>query len=340
MNRSLLITLVVFALSACGGSNGSSAVATTTATTCVQSVTPPIAEVVSTVTLIQVKPSSASSCVTVSDTASQAYIDSSAVSKGLLAIFLPGTGGTPEDFPAFLKRGAARGYHMIGLSYVNPQGISDLCDAVDGDTSCTGSAREEGLTGQDVSAAISIAKEDSIEARLAALLKYLSFHRPNDGWGQYLDTQNAIRWEKISVSGNSQGAGYAGYIGKTRRVFRVGMYAGPSDWVKKTNQAPVWFSLNSQTPAVAYFGYNHIPDSIANRSGDPDQVTKVWGASTLFNMQGAVTNTSGAAASSTPRFGGSQRLSTSACAALDATNQHNCPMFRGNEVVWDYVSFP
>jgi hypothetical protein len=340
MNRWISTGLLALSISACGGTGGSNAVATVPTSTCVQSTTPPTAEVTSTVTLIQVKPSSASSCVTVSDNASQAYIDSSAASKGLLAIFLPGTGGLPEDFPAFLKRGAARGYHMIGLSYVNPQGISDLCDAVDGDINCTGAAREEGLTGQDVSSAISITKEDSIEARLAALLKYLSFHRPNDGWGQYLDAQNAIRWEKISVSGNSQGAGYAGYIGKTRKVFRVGMYAGPSDWVKKTNQAAAWFSLISQTPSTAYFGYNHIPDSIANRSGDPDQVTKVWGAPALFNMQGAVTNTSGSAALLTPRFGGSQRLSTTSCAALDATGQHNCPMFRGNEVVWDYVSFP
>jgi hypothetical protein len=340
MNRPIFIALVTLLVSACGGSGSSNAVATSTSTTCVQSTVAPTAQVSATLTLFQVKPSAASSCISGIDNPHQVYVDSSATPKGLLAVFLPGTGGVPEQFPAFLQRGAARGYHTIGLSYINPQSVSDICDAADGDTNCTGLAREEGLTGKDTSSVISISSADGIEARLSALLKYLAFHRPNDGWGQYLDGQNAVRWDKVSVSGNSQGAGHAGYIGKVRKVFRVGMYAGPSDWVKKTNQAPAWFSLASQTPSTAFFGYNHIPDSLANRSGDPDQVTKVWGASSFFNMQGAVTNTSDAAATATPRFNGTQRLSTSGCAALDVTNQHNCPMFKGNEIVWDYVSFP
>jgi hypothetical protein len=340
MNRPIFITLVTLLVSACGGSGSSNAVATSTSTTCVQSTVAPTAQVSATLTLFQVKPSAASSCISGIDNPHQVYVDSSATPKGLLAVFLPGTGGMPEQFPAFLQRGAARGYHTIGLSYINPQSVSDICDAADGDTNCTGLVREEGLTGKDVSSVISVSSADGIEARLSALLKYLAFHRPNDGWGQYLDVQNAVRWDKVSVSGNSQGAGHAGYIGKVRKVFRVGMYSGPSDWVKKTNQAPAWFSLASQTPSTAFFGYNHIPDSLANRSGDPDQVTKVWGTQNFFNMQGAVTNTSGGTALATPSFAGSQRLSTTACVALDTTNQHNCPMFKGNEIAWDYVSFP
>jgi hypothetical protein len=340
MKQPILITTVALLISACGGSGSSIAVTTAPGSACIQSTVAPTAEVSATQTLFQVKPSAASSCITGIDNPHQVYIDSAATPKELLAIFLPGTGGMPEQFPAFLKRGAARGYHTIGLSYINPQSVSDICDAVDGDTNCTGLLREESLSGKDASSLISISSADGIEARLVALLKYLAFHRPNDGWGQYLDGQNAIRWEKVSVSGNSQGAGHASYIGKVRKVYRVGMYAGPSDWVKKTNQAPAWFSLASQTPSSAFFGYNHIPDSLANRSGDPDQVTKVWGTSSFFNMQGTVINTAGGAALSTPPFGGSQRLSTTACVTLDTTNQHNCPMFNGNQVAWDYISFP
>jgi hypothetical protein len=346
LKRSLIPTtvgyflLVVTLLSACGGSSGGESTPTVAPTACAASSTPPNAEPNGSQVVWQVKPSAASSCVSTYDDPSQVYLDTSVAKKGLLAIFLPGTGGLPSQFPSFLQRGAARGYHMIGLSYPNPQSISDVCDAGDGDASCAGLAREEVLTGKDTSPLLSITPDNSIEARLVALLKYLALHRPSDGWGQFLDAQGAIVWDKVSVSGNSQGAGHAGYIGKLRRAYRVGMYAGPSDWVKKTNQAPNWFSQMSLTPTSSYYGYIHIPDSIANRSGNPNQVTTAWGAGTMFNMSGALTNTAGGSGTQNPVFGASQRLTTSACSALDTTNQHNCPMFKGNEPVWDYVSFP
>jgi hypothetical protein len=332
-------------LSACGGSGADTAARVdtppvVTIATCSASNTPPTAEPNGSLVLWQVKPSAASNCVDIADEPHQIYLDSSKAKKGLLAIFLPGTGGTPSQFPAFLQRGAARGYHMIGLNYVNPRSISDICDDGDGDALCTGLAREEVLTGNDASLLMSISKDNSIEARLVALLKYLVVHRPADGWEQYLNAQGGVNWSKVSISGNSQGAGHAGYIGKVRNVYRVGMYAGPSDWVKKTNQAPAWFSQTSLTPPTSYYGYIHVPDALANRSGNPNQVATVWGASALFNMGGALTNTAGSPGTQNPPFGASQRLTTSACTTLDVTNQHNCPMFRGNEAAWDYVSFP
>jgi hypothetical protein len=346
INQNLGFALLGAALlSACGGSGADTAARVdstpvVTVATCIASSTPPIAEPNGSLVLWQVKPSAASSCIDSADEPHQVYLDSSGAKKGLLAIFLPGTGGAPSQFPAFLQRGAARGYHMIGLNYINPRSISDICDEGDGDAMCTGLAREEALTGTDTSPLMSISKENSIEARLVALLKYLVVHRPADGWAQYLNAQGGVNWSKVSVSGNSQGAGHAGYIGKVRNVYRVGMYAGPSDWVKKTNQAPAWFSQISVTSPASYYGYIHVPDAFANRSGNPNQITTAWGASTLFNMGGALTGTAGSSGTQNPPFGASQRLTTSACANLDVTNQHNCPMFRGNEAAWDYVSFP
>jgi hypothetical protein len=339
------LLIVASLLGACGGSGDSAAgnAANTPAAyapTCAASTTPPTAENNGTLVLWQIKPSTTSSCISTADEPHQVYLDSAKAKKNMLAIFLPGTGGVPSQFPAFLQRGAFRGYHVIGLTYINPKSISDICDESDGDALCTGLAREEVLTGNDKSSVISITPENSIEARLVAILKYLALQRPADDWGQYLDAAGSIIWSKVSVSGNSQGAGHAGYIGKVRQVFRVGMYAGPSDWVKKTNQAPSWFSQSSATPSSAYYGYIHSPDAFANRSGDPNQVTNSWGASGLFNMAGALTNTGSGAGSQSPPFNASQRLITSACSTLDVTNQHNCPMFKGNEPAWDYVSFP
>jgi hypothetical protein len=337
--------IIASLLGACGGSGGSTTGSTAnmsgaSSPACQASATPPSAENNGALVLWQIKPSTASSCIDTADEPHQVYLDTSKVKKGLLGIFLPGTGGIPSQFPAFLQRGASRGYHVIGLSYINFKSISDICDEGAGDALCTGLAREEVFAGKDVSSLVSVSKENSIEARLVAILKYLTIHRPADDWGQYLDTKGAINWSKISISGNSQGAGHAGYIGKVRQVFRVAMYAGPSDWVKRTNQPPIWFSQSSATSSTAYYGYIHVPDSFANRSGDPNQVTTASGASTMFNMTGALSNTASGTGSQNPRFGGSQRLTTSACTTLDVTSQHNCPMFTGNEPVWDYVSFP
>jgi hypothetical protein len=341
---SLLLVLV-----GCGGGSGASAGApgapggTPGATAgCTLSAAAPSAELSGTRVLLQVRPSAASSCATSLDEPSQAYRDTGVPAKGLLALFLPGTGGAPAQFPAFLQRGAARGFHTIGLTYLNSTSVNVTCNnaaggaAANGNADCAGAVREEGFTGRDTSPLVAVGREDSIEGRLAALLKYLDFHRPGEGWAQFLDARGGVLWAKVSVSGNSQGAGYAGYIGKVRQVYRVGLYAGPSDWVLATNSPVSWYSQLSLTPASAFYGFVHAPDTLANASGDLNQVTRVWGASDGFAMAGAPTNVATLAAP----FGNSRRLVTTACASADATTQHNCPMFRGNEAVWDVVSFP
>jgi hypothetical protein len=319
-----------------GGGGGGAGAPASPPTACSMSSVAPVLENSGTQVLLQVKPSAASSCITGVDEPSQAYRDPTAPQKGLLAVFLPGTGGLPAQFPAFVQRGAARGYHSIGLAYNNGTSVNVTCNGAVSTADCAGAVREETFSGRDSSALVSVSAEDSIEGRLTALLKYLSFHRPADGWAQYLDAQGGVVWSKVSLSGNSQGAGHAGYISKVRRVYRAGLYAGPSDWVLAANVPVSWYSQPSQTPAAAIFGFVHAPDTLANASGDPNQVTSVWGAVDKFNMAGAVTNVASAA----PPYGGSQRLTTTACANLDAANQHNCPMFRGNEAVWDVVSFP
>jgi hypothetical protein len=303
---------------------------------CKMSMTPPTAEVTGTRVLMQIKPSAAAGCVTNFDEPHQVYRDPAVSAKGRLAVFLPGTGGMPSDFTAYLQRGPARGYHTIGLRYPNPESVTVICNQGNGDASCAGKVREEILTGRDMSPLVTIATQDAIEQRLNALLRYLAFHRPSEGWDQFLDTNGAVVWSKISVSGNSQGAGHAGYIGKTRQVFRVGMYSGSSDWVNAANTPPSWFSLPSLTPASSFFGFIHQPDSLANYTGNASQVTDGWGNPAQFGMQGALVNVT-----TTPSpFLNSQRLVTTACATQSSLNQHNCTMFNGNQPVWDVVSYP
>jgi hypothetical protein len=320
----------------CGCGGGPNADAPTSAQSCKMSSSPPVAETSGSRLLLQVKPSEASSCITTADDPSQAYRDPAVPQKGLLAVFLPGTGGLPAQFPSFLQRGAARGYHTIGLTYVNPTSVNVTCNTAAGNADCAGAVREESFSGRDTSPLVAITPADSIEGRLVALLKYLDFHRPGDGWSQFLNAQSGVIWDKVSVNGNSQGSGHAGYIGKVRRVYRVGMYAGPSDWVLAANTPVNWYGLTPQTPADAFYGFMHSPDTIANASGDPTQVTTVWADPAKFNMTGAITDV----ATMASPFAGSHRLITTACRGADSTTEHNCPMTRGNEAVWDVVSFP
>jgi hypothetical protein len=145
----------------------------------------------------------------------------------------------------------------------------------------------------------------------------------------------------VSVSGHSQGAGHAGFVAKLRSVLRVGMYAGPSDWVDRANQPAQWFGMASATATSAFFGFIHANDGVANYSGSATQVLDVWGSATQFGMTSPVVDVTTVASP----FRGSQRLiTTHSCvgAGESATDliRHNCPMFRGQEAVWDVVSFP
>jgi hypothetical protein len=341
--RLLLLLPLLLAVSACGGGGSSSAAsaAPSSAQTCTPSSSAPTPETVGGLTLLQIKPSSASSCITTADDPHQAYLPGAQVSKGKLAIFLPGTTGIPSQFPAFLQRGSQRGYHVIGLTYPNPESVTVLCNRSGGDAACAGDTREEVLSGLDTSKVIAIAKADSIEARIKAVLAYLTVHRANDQWGQFLNIDGSVVWSKVSVSGHSQGAGHAGYIGKTRAVYRVAMYSGASDWVDRAATGPAWFRLSSLTPNDAFFGFIHQRDTLANYTGNLAQVTDGWGDPAQFAMKGALVDVMNAS----PPFAGSQRLVTSSGCAPSGSNaddltRHNCTMFRGNELVWDEVSFP
>ena len=52
---------------------------------------------------------------------------------------------------------------------------------------------------------------ESIVARLVAALRALDRQAPREGWGAYLDGDQP-RWDRILVSGLSQGAGMAAFI--------------------------------------------------------------------------------------------------------------------------------
>ena len=337
------------ALTACGGgaefySANAQQQTVRAAPVCSMSGTPPTVSSapaplnVATMTLLQVLPSDASSCVTIASTEPHyAVIDSAPMPRQRLAVFLPGTGATPSQYPAHLEHGATRGYHVIGLRYPNAETINALCNDNAGDANCTGRAREEVITGADLSPLVTVGRADSIEQRLADALRYLHTHRPADGWGQYLRDDHSVAWDRVLVAGHSQGGGHAAYIGRLHAVQRVGVYSSPSDYVNNANAYPTWFAMaGSPTGADRYYGYIHAPDPIAN-TRRALQVLNAWGDPSMFGMAGSVVNVENSA----PPYGNSHRLTTSACGLLALPmRQHNCTMTRGHEPAWNVVSYP
>jgi len=335
-------------LAACGGGAESGIAgaqqAARTVPGCSMSSAPPAASSapaplnVATMTLLQVLPSDASSCVTTASAEPHyALLDSAAQPRQQLSVFLPGTGATPSQYPAYLEHGATRGYHVIGLRYPNAETISALCNDSGGDAGCTGRAREEIVTGTDLSPLVAVGRADSIEQRLADALRYLHTHRPGDGWGQYLQGDGGVAWDRVLVAGHSQGGGHAAYIGRLHAVQRVGMYSSPSDYVNSANTYPDWFAMaGAPTSPDRYYGYIHTPDPVAN-TRRALQVLDAWGDPSLFGMAGGVVNVKNNA----PPYGNSHRLVTNACGLLALPiQQHNCTMTRGNEPAWNVVSYP
>jgi hypothetical protein len=176
-----------------------------------------------------------------------------------LFVFLPGTGIPPSAYRQFLRYGAERGWHTVGLSYPNTTAVRDTCRGSP-DIDCEGKVRRETLTGEDVSPLVQVERHDSILRRLESLLKYLEATYPAEGWSQYT-TSGQINWSRLTMAGHSQGAGHAAYLGKMHGLDRIVMFAGPSDLGTGGDMSPRWLASPNITPASLYYGFIHADDA-------------------------------------------------------------------------------
>ncbi len=302
-------------------------------TNCQNSSSNPAQDTVNGLTRIQVRPNEVCNLISTFNEPHQVFPPSTNT-KNILSIFYPGTAAIASEYSLVLQRGATRGYHVIGLNYVNQDSINTICNSgsAAGANSCFGETRDEIITGQDKSRFVSVDTNNSIEGRTLALLKYLHSKRPSENWNQFYSGSDLV-WNKIYVGGHSQGAGHAAYQGKIRALGRVTIYSGVSDYSTTAMTTPTWFTLPQSSLNGSYFGFIHINDSIANFSGNNNQVTDAWANSLL--MTGALTDV----VIGTP-YGNSRRLSTNACNALSELLKHSCTMVNGFQNVWDYISYP
>lgn len=300
---------------------------------CGQTSLPPRVDTYNGLTRIFVLPSYGASCILRYNDPHLMYLPSG-MAKNLLSVFLPGSGSNPISVSKILEEGALRGYHSIGLMYPNADPINVICNtAPNHSASCFGNAREEILTGVDKTAAVSVDFTNSIDGRLLKVLQYLVAKRPNDGWGQFLNG-DSVNWSRVYLGGHSQGSGHAAYQGKIKSLGRVSIYSGVSDYhVASASNAP-WLNVVGLTSANSYYGLIHIGDSVANFSGNPNQVTDAWLNS--FGMTGTLTDTDSGVAP----FGNTHRLTTNLCASGDENAKHNCTVSPMQQTAWDYISYP
>ena len=173
-----------------------------------------------------------------------------------IILLLPGTNRQPAMGSAIGRIAAEQGYRAIGLKYADNIAIVDACSS-DPNPRCMEQVRSEIIQGNDQSSHVSVDRDNSIDGRLADLLRYLDQRFPGEDWDQFLDAAGEPRWDRIAVAGLSQGGGHAAFIAKLRQVPRVVMFGAPADGYN--GQVAPWMQVGA-TPANRYFGFRHARD--------------------------------------------------------------------------------
>ena len=84
-----------------------------------------------------------------------AVVDPAVTNRGLLVLFLPGTGATPSQYCLFPQDAASLGFHALGLMYPNTNAINILCvQNAPFDPNAAGNARLDGIKGTNIVSAV------------------------------------------------------------------------------------------------------------------------------------------------------------------------------------------
>ncbi len=181
-----------------------------------------------------------------------------------LVVFFPGTHGKPKQNTEFLETIASGHFRVIGLMYNNvPHGYG-ACGKT-GDVNCEGSFRRARVEGDAPDAIIKNTPQESIMQRLANLLKYLDKTYPGEGWRDYLAGE-LPNWQKIIVTGHSQGAGMAAYVAKFHEVARAVLFSGPTDGINlesDSRKLAAWLYEPGKTPSDRWYAEFHEKEKIA-----------------------------------------------------------------------------
>ncbi len=185
---------------------------------------------------------------------------------GVLWVFLPGTGGTPDDYNILTRTAAEAGLHAITLQYPNDRSVNLQHCPLDPDNDCHEKVRNETLYGEDTSGHLMVGPENSITGRLLAALQYLQGQYPDEDWGAFLTAEDAINWPAVAIAGHSQGAGHAAFIAKNHRVHHAVLFA----WVDihRGELAPWLTTGEFQSPPASFYLFWHAGDEKVTQHAD------------------------------------------------------------------------
>ena len=255
----------------------------------------------------RIVPSSIDATVTRFDMPHYVVFDSLAPASAPLLVFLPGTGGRPNNTTDFANVAARQGYRVIGLEYTDEPAVAQLCPR-NPDPNCSEKVRRKRIYGDDATGLIDDKPEESIESRLGVLLMALDRAHPGAGWSAYMKNGKPD-WSRIAVSGLSQGAGMAAFIAQQTPVNRVILFSSPWDNYGPRRTLAPWVTRGTgATPADRWFAAYHQNENTA------DVIARAYSALGIprdhihvFTMEPAVANgpnpyhASGVGNVSTPR---------------------------------------
>ena len=198
------------------------------------------------------------------------YVSYNPDKKGKLFLFIPGTGGKAERGPKKLFETAINaGYRLINISYINRPAVARICrnDSLVRDPQCARHFREKRIFGTGDMAWIPDQPQDAIVNRLTKLIIHLQEIDREGSWGDLLDDNKELRWDRIVVTGQSQGGGMAAFIAQRKLVHKIITFSG--GWDKSSPGVLAdWYSDKSATPAERWYGTYH---TLEPRAADIDK---------------------------------------------------------------------
>lgn len=160
-----------------------------------------------------------------------------------LVVFFDGSKGIPGSYKRLLNTVCEEGNAVINLRYPNSWLTFDVCQGKK-DVYSFDNYRYEALDGKNRSQYIDIDTIECVKNRLEKTIIYLADKDTNKLWKNFVNGKK-ILWEKIILSGFSQGAGTALSLAKLVPVKKVILFAGPVDSNNITKKTAPWVKDSS-----------------------------------------------------------------------------------------------
>lgn len=181
-----------------------------------------------------------------------------------LLVYLGGTNEDEEVPNAFIASALSHGYPVLSVRYDNVVSVAEECFGRD--PGCYGRVRERKAIGGSRRSA-----DDAqpIEEAIKDAIDWLQMEAPRSLGGTTLLSNNRLRWDRLMLSGHSQGAGMAAYLAQRYDVAAVMLLSGPWDGIRggrtgsgasaEGSPAP-WLHGTSRTRADRWYAGYHMDE--------------------------------------------------------------------------------